>query len=155
MVIKCFVGGLQISRFGVRVRYQNKLRLKIHCGGLQCLCKDTARKTSDEDKKHCATFLQNESVSPSPQEINQSAIKIYFQLLEFTSSLVDGAHINLRLKVVWAEQPLSEAAQSGGACSCPCSLCSCWMGLPHTEMGLPHTEITHVAEEKTHSTPPL
>lgn len=120
---------------GVRVRSQNKLKLKTHCGGLQCLCKDTAWKISGEDKKHWATFLQNESVSPSPQEINQSAIKTYFQLLEFTSSLIDVAHINLQLKVVLAEQPLSEAARSGvKAWFYPCFVCSCLLGPPHTEI---------------------
>lgn len=80
--------------FGVRVRSQNKLKLKIHYGGLQCLCKDTALKTSEEDKKYFSTFLQDDSVLPSPQEINQSVIKTYFQLLKFTSSLVDFSHIN-------------------------------------------------------------
>lgn len=120
---------------GVRVRSQNKLKLKTHCGGLQCPCKDTGWKTSGQDKKHCATFLQNESVSPSPQEIKQSAIKTYFQLLEFTSSLVDVAHINLQLQVVLAEQPLSEAARSGfKSCFNPCFVCSCLLGPPHTEI---------------------
>lgn len=45
-------------------------------------------------QKFLSTFWQNDSVLPSLQEINQNAIKIYFQLLKFSSSLADFYHIN-------------------------------------------------------------
>lgn len=142
MAIKC----LQISQFwGVRARSQNKLKLKTHCERFQCPCKDTAWNISGEDKKHCSASLQNESVSPSPQEINQSAIKIYFQLLEFTSSLGDVAHTNLQLRVVLAEP---EAAPSGFKALIP-ALCA----PARWEQGF-HTEITRVGEGKTQHNPP-